>query len=112
MPVVAVALTLLGLLRWTLATTCLHVDPAGLRFQARGGGWSTSWDAVRDVVVRTPWEGTQPGGASAGVRLVLLDGRVRDIPDTLELRRDQLATLIRAYWTAAGPSRPRDVAGP
>ena len=102
-PVIAVPLILLGLVRWTVATTRLCLDADGLAFRVRGSHWAARWDSVRSVFVRTPWEGTQPGGRSAGVRLTLTDGTVRDIPDTLQVGRDELAALIHERRAGVPP---------
>lgn len=95
-PVIVVPLILFGLVRWTVLTTRLCLDADGLEFHVRGSQWAAPWTALRSVIVRTPWEGTHPGGYSAGVRLTLVDGTVRDIPDTLQVGRNELAAIIQA----------------
>ncbi len=105
-PVIAVSLILLGLVRWTAMTTRLCLDANGVEFHVRGSHWRARWETIRSVLIRTAWEGTQPGGYSGGVRLVLVDGRARDIPDNLEVGRNELAAIIQARRAAAGSDTP------
>ena len=100
-PVIALPVIVLVLILWTVATTRLRLDAEGLVFHVRGGSWTARWCDVRSAVVRTPWEGSQPGGYSAGVRLTLMDGTVHDIPDTLLVRRADLGRLIEMYRAAS-----------
>ena len=109
-PVIAVPMIVLAAV-WLAAGARLYADGSGLRYESARGSWSAPWRLIRRVVVRSAWEGSQPGGFSAGVRLILDNGTERDIPDYFAVGRDELASVIEVMRLRAEGGANRAFAG-